>query len=292
MKLNEAYQLFLEYSDARGHSEQTISSYLQDQRSFERFMREHNISSIVENIDAKIVRRYIVWMKAQNYASATMKRKLDSLSSFLNYLEREDIIEASPMRKVDRIKKAERIPIFLTSDEVQLLLYVVDHRKVSTQLRDRAVIRVLLYCGLRRSELFKLNWSDVDFRAGTLKIQMAKGKKDRIIPMNTSVQTALWEYLQTRLPLNNEAVFLNRYKKRLHAQTLSRLLRNLIRKASISKKVTPHVLRHTFASMLLQKGADIVSVQKLLGHKDVSTTQIYTHTTPERLAEAVNLLIK
>lgn len=292
MELHVAYSLFLEYSEARGHSPETVSSYRGDQHCLERFLRQYEIEPLVENLDARVVRRYMVWMKAQNYAQASMKRKIDSLGSFFRFLEREEIIDVSPMGKVDRIKKEKRIPTYLSTDEIKHLLNTVEQRKVSTRLRDRGIIHVLLYCGLRRSELFKLDWTDIDFKSAILKVRMGKGKKDRIIPMNSSVQTSLWEYLQSRLPLTHEAVFLNRYKNRLHAHSLSPILKTLARKAGIHKNVTAHVLRHSFATMLLQKGADIVSVQQLLGHNDISTTQIYTHTSPERLAEAVNLLIK
>ena len=290
MEFEEAYQSFLEYTDAKGHSPLTISSYRQDMRSFRGFLLEAGLSTMVETIDAKVVRRYMVWMKKKNYAPATIKRKIDSFSSFCNYLESEEIILKNPMKKVDRIKIGLRFPTFLTEEEVNRLIRAVDSYEISTRLRDQAIIRVFVYVGLRRSELLALNWSDIDFSKGTVNVT-GKGNKERILPLNEVVKIALWNYLHSRLPLANPSVFLNRYKNPLHANCLTRMLRKLKQKTGISKEITAHVLRHSFATLLIEKGADIVSVQQLLGHADVSTTQIYTHTTPKRLAAAVNLLV-
>lgn len=291
MGLSEAYQLFLEYVYAKGHASLTVSAYRQDQRCFQRFLKEKDVSPTLESIDAKLIRRYIVWMKGNGYSRSTMKRKIDSLSSFFNYTEYEDLIQTNPMKKVDRIKKAKSLPRFLIEDEVRRLLSVVDNYKVSTRLRDRALMRVLVYCGLRRSEIFNLNWSDIDFSTGTILIRKGKGEKDRVVPQNSEVSTCLWEYLQSRLPLTNPAVFTNRYKNRMKANNLGRVLHKLEKKAAIQKNVTPHLLRHSFATLVLKLGADIVTVQELLGHADLSTTQIYAHTTSERKSQAVEKLL-
>lgn len=230
-------------------------------------------------------------MKSKGYSRATMKRKIDSLSSFFNYMEYEELIQANPLKKVDRIKKAKRLPRFLLDDEVRRLLSTVDHRKVTSRMRDRAITRVLLFCGLRRSEVFKLDWSEIDFSSGTITVRLGKGQKDRVVPMNSEVNASLWEYLQSRLPLNNQAVFTNRYGHRMNPNNLMRLLHTLGKKAGIPKVVTPHLLRHTFATMVLKSGADIITLQELLGHEDLSTTQIYAHTTSERKAQAVEKLL-
>lgn len=290
MEFEQTYQSFLEYTDAKGHSPLTVSSYRQDMRRFKGFLLQGGLSTLVETIDAKVIRSYTVWLKKKNYAPATIKRKIDSLSSFCNYLESEDLILKNPMRKVDRVKIGLRFPKFLIEEEILRLLRAVDTYNISTRLRDQAIIRVFLFVGLRRSELMALVWSDIDFSKGTIKV-LGKGNKERILPLNEEPKNALWNYLQSRLPLSNPSVFLNRYKNRLHANCLSRMLRKLRKKAGISKNVTPHVLRHSFATRLIEKNADIVCVQQLLGHADISTTQIYTHTTPKRLAAAVDLLV-
>lgn len=290
MDFCEAYQMFLEYVEARGHSPLTVSSYRQDQRSFLTFLAEKAIGPNLENLDAKIIRRYIIWMKAKGYSRATMKRKLDSLSSFFKYTAFEELIPTNPFDKVDRIKKAKHLPRFLLEDEVHRLLSAVDHYKVSTRLRDRAILRVLLFCGLRRSELFKLDWMDIDFSTGTILIRQSKGEKDRVVPMNSEVNNALWEYLQSRLPINSQVVFTNRYGNRMKGNNLMRVLRKITKKAGIQKNVTAHLLRHSFATLLIKLGVDIVTLQELLGHADLSTTQIYAHTSSERKAQAVEKL--
>lgn len=291
MEFCEAYQMFLEYVEARGHSPLTVSSYRQDQRSFQTFLWEKTIDPHLDNLDAKIVRRYIVWMKGKGYSRATMKRKIDSLSSFYNYTEFEELIQSNPLKKVDRIKKPKLLPRFLSDDEVHRLIYAVDHYKALNRLGNKAMIRILLYCGLRRSELFNLDWSDIDFCRGTILVRLGKGEKDRVLPMNTQVNQCLWDYLQSRLPLTCPAVFTNHYGNRMKPNNLMRLLRKLAMKAGIQKALTAHLMRHTFATMVLKK-TDIVTLQKMLGHCDLSTTQIYAHTSTERMAQAVeNLLI-
>lgn len=291
MKLSEAYQMFLEYCEARGHSLLTVSSYRQDLRCFLKFLTENTIEPILESLDAKVIRRYQVWMNNNGYARATMKRKIDSLSSFFKYTLYEELIQANPMQKVDRVKKVNRLPRFLSDDEVRRLIHAVDHYRISARSGSKAMIRVFLFTGLRRSELFNLDWSDIDFSRATILVRLGKGRKDRILPMNTEVNDCLWEYLQSRLPLNNPAVFVNHYGNRMKANNLARVLRKLAKKAGIQKAVTPQLLRHSFATMLL-KTTDIVTLKELMGHNDLNTTQIYAHTTSERMAQAVeNLLV-
>jgi len=254
-------------------------------------LTENTIEPILESLDAKVIRRYQVWMNNNGYARATMKRKIDSLSSFFKYTLYEELIQANPMQKVDRVKKVNRLPRFLSDDEVRRLIHAVDHYRISARSGSKAMIRVFLFTGLRRSELFNLDWSDIDFSRATILVRLGKGRKDRILPMNTEVNDCLWEYLQSRLPLNNPAVFVNHYGNRMKANNLARVLRKLAKKAGIQKAVTPQLLRHSFATMLL-KTTDIVTLKELMGHNDLNTTQIYAHTTSERMAQAVeNLLV-
>ena len=290
MGLSEAYQMFLEYAEAKGHSLLTVSSYRQDLRTFLMFLSENNLEPYLESLDAKVVRRYLVWMNQKGYARATKKRKIDSLSSFFNYTVYEELIQLNPMQKVDRVKKVNRLPRFLSEDEVRRLIHAADHYKVLNRLGNKAMIRVFLFGGLRRSELFNLDWSDIDFSRATILIRLGKGEKDRIVPMNSEVSSCLWEYLQSRLPLNNLAVFTNHYSNRMKPNNLMRVLQKLAKKSGIQKAVTPQLLRHSFATMML-KGTDIVTLKELLGHNDLNTTQIYAHTTSERMAQAVENLL-
>ncbi|MEG6616390.1 tyrosine-type recombinase/integrase [Peptococcaceae bacterium 1198_IL3148] len=250
---------------------------------------KYNLEDDITQIDAKILRRYTVWLKRAGYSPTTIKRRLDSFGSFFHYLVNEEILTTNPMARVDLPKVHKKIPKFLTQEELDLLLYVADNDTSIFQKRNSALLRVLAFMGLRRSELIKLNWSDVDFKNASITIYNGKGSKDRVVPMNEDVQEHLWVYLQSRLPLTNQAVFTNRIGNRVNADTLRRVLNNHTTKAAI-KKITPHWLRHTCATLLIKNKVDIVTMKEVLGHSDINSTLIYTHTTPERLLDAVNTL--
>lgn len=273
---------YLVYIDARGHSPCTVATYKSDANTFRKFLISQGLSPALSDIDHKVIRKYIVWMKnACSYGPNTMKRKLDSLSSFYNYLEAEEVISHNPMRKVDRIKKQKRPRTYLTEEEVKRLLFVADNWKVVNQERNQALIRTFLFTGLRISEICLIDWDDVDFEHRTIRINKAKGNKSRVFYMNGELGQYLWAYLETRLPLDNKALFLNRYNNRMHRKNANPIIRQYCKKAGIPKHVTAHILRHTFATLLIRKGVDIVTVKDLLDHEDLSTTQVYTHSSEE-----------
>jgi site-specific recombinase XerD len=226
MDFMKAYEEFLESKAAGGFSPLTIKSYRQDTRAFMAFLKEKGIEPLVENITSKVIRHYIVWLHKRNYSKTTANRKIDSLSSFCKYLVLEDIILSNPMDKVERVKVEDKLPIFLNRSEVHKLLYATDNYRISTLIRNKAIIRVFVFCGLRRFELMTLTWDRIDFRKGTMTV-LGKGAKYRILPMNEEVQNALWDYLQSRLPLKfpTENVFLNRYHNPLQPYALRKLLR-------------------------------------------------------------------
>lgn len=292
MDFREAYDMFIEYSLAKGHSQATATAYTQDAKAFQRFSVEKNVVQEVEQLDARVLRQYNVWLRGCGYALGSIKRKLDSLGSFFKFLENEEIIEKNPMRKVERPKVPEQLPRFLTQDEADLLLRSVNVSRCKSRLRDKALIILLLHTGLRRSEMMTLNWDNIDFKSGTLLVISGKGKKDRVVPMNSMVKEALWEYLHSRLPLINHALFINRYGNRIQKNNVKRILDRYTRAAGISKHVTSHLLRHTCATRLIEKDVDLVTVKEILGHASVETTQIYTHTSVKRMNEAVNRLIQ
>lgn len=293
MRFRETYNSFLEYLEAKGHSQATITSYDSDARCFEQFLRDSKKDDEIKEISSIVICSYMVWMKRQGRAASTIKRKINSLSSYITFIEAQELIERNPMKRVDRrIKSAKKLPVFLTDQEVKQILNSVDNHNISTLKRDKAIIRTLIYTGIRSSELLNLNWENIDFGKKTLDIKNGKGGKDRVLPINPDLEEALWEYLNSRIPLFNTAVFLNRYNNRLNRKDLSRLLKRIARRANITNpdKVTARIFRHTFATQLIMMGVDIITIKELLGHKDVSTTQIYAHTSQRRLSFAVNEL--
>jgi site-specific recombinase XerD len=291
MDFMETYEMFLEYATAKGRSELTIASYRQDARTFLNFLAEKRMGKNVEDIDLRTIRLYTVWLRAKKFSLASINHKLDSMGSFFKFLENEDMIQKNIMKRVERPKIPKRLPVFLTEDERNRLLYVVEHSKNKHRLRDVALIKISLYLGLRRSEVIALNWQDIDFKTSTLKIIQGKGKKDRVLPMNSELRESLWEYLQSRLPLSHPALFTNRYHNRIKQNNISRILNNYTRQAGIDKHVTTHLLRHTCATNLAER-TDLITVKELLGHDSLETTQIYSHTTLQRMAEAVEKLEK
>lgn len=285
MELKEAHKMFVAYGAANGLAEGTIHNYKQDISNFIKFLTEKNLSLELESIDPKIIRSYTVWMYEKNNARETIRRKLNSLSSLFNYCVKEELISTNQMLKVDRPRREESLPRFLTTHEVKRLIRAADTS--TSEYRDGALIRLALYTGLRNFEICSLNWENVNFETKTIAIWKGKGRKDRVVPMNEELERYLWNYLQSRLPLVNSSVFLNNYNRRLHAKNFTLLLRNLAKKAGIDKRVVPHLLRHTCGTHLVASKVDIITIKDLFGHKSVSTTQIYSHSSPERLADAV-----
>ena len=292
MEFMETYEIFLEYALAKGRSELTILSYRQDARTFLKFINEKGISPNVEAIDIRTIRLYTVWLRAKKYSLTSINHKLDSMASFFNFLENEDMIQKNIMKRVERPKIPKRLPRFLTPDEIKRLLYAVEHSAYKKdRLRDIALIKLSLYLGLRCSEIIALNWQDLDFKSSTIKILQGKGKKDRTLPMNRELNESLWEYLQSRLPLTHPAVFLNRYHNRVKKNNISRILTRYAKRAGVDKHVTIHLLRHTCATNLAER-TDLITVKELLGHDSLDTTQIYSHTSLDRMTKAVEKLMQ
>jgi len=251
----------------------------------------------LDKVDRLEVRKFLAYLARKNFEKSTIARKLSSMRSFFKFLAQEKIIAQNPTVYIPTPRRMKKVPSFLDLDEVSLLLELPDSRTL-LGLRDRAVLETLYGSGLRVSELVNLNISDVDFLGGMIKVK-GKGAKERLVPIGQIGLSSIERYLGMRrapekedyskirrlqnLYYSNELLFLNRQGARLGAQSVNRLLNKYIRLASIKKGVSPHTLRHTFATHLLDAGCDLRAVQEMLGHAALSTTQIYTHVTTERL---------
>jgi len=213
---------------------------------------------------------------------STLARKFAALRAFYRFLIINNIIERSPLENMSGPKKEKKIPEFLTEDEMQSLFDLPE-----IKLRDRAMIEILYSCGLRIEELMSLNINNIDFFGNTIKVR-GKGDKERIVPAGDKCLSVMMEYVNERraqgLPCDiHSPAFLGRRGKRLEQRTARRVLHKWFVIAELKKKVSPHTLRHTFATHILDRGCDLRSVQEMLGHKNLSTTQIYTHVTIESL---------
>jgi len=260
-------------------SNHTIINYTIDLKAFSSFLGEADIDSI----DHLALRRFLAELRGKNYSKRTIARKLASLRSFFKFLYREGHIKSNPVTAISSPKLDKKLPKFLDLGKVTKLILSPDV-KTESGLRDRAILETLYSCGIRVSELVGLDMDDVDFISGVIKV-LGKGRKERMVPIGDMALLSIRKYAEGRDARVKErkAVFLNSRGGRLTDRSVRRVVDKYIHACSIEEKISPHSLRHSFATHLLDRGADLRSVQELLGHMNLSTTQIYTHVTMERL---------
>ncbi len=267
----------------KGSSPHTIKNYSLDLEAFAVFLGDKNINSV----DHLVLRRFLAEMRAKNYAKRTIARKLASLRTFFKFLYREGHIKTNPITAISTPKLDKKLPIVLDEGKVARLIDTPQSDEPAG-LRDRAIFETLYSTGIRVSELVGLDISDVDHISGVIKV-LGKGRKERISPIGDKAALAIRRYVESRNEKkvrDKDAVFLNKSGRRLTDRSVRRIINKHIKAASINEHISPHSLRHSFATHLLDRGADLRSVQELLGHMNLSTTQIYTHVTMERLREA------
>lgn len=268
---------FLRYLEIeKNYSVHTLLNYKLDLGNFRNFLG----ATPLENIDYLFLRKYLAALKEKNLNSRTVGRHLSSLRSFFKFLIREGYIKTNPIVSISSPKLEKHLPSFLTEDEVSKLM---DSSSPNDErgLRDRAILEVFYSTGIRISELVGLNIDDIDFIGGVVKV-MGKGKKERIVPIGDKAMSAIRDYLDRRKK-QQEALFLNKNGRRITTRGVRNIVDKYLHKTGIKQGVSAHTLRHSFATHLLNRGADLRSVQELLGHANLSTTQIYTHITTERL---------
>jgi integrase/recombinase XerC len=236
-----------------------------------------------------MIRGYLGFLHRKN-KKTTVARKLSAIRSFFKFLEKRGIISENPAEHVMTPKQDKTIPVYLSVDEMFRLLDSIQTDTV-LDLRNRAIFETLYSCGIRVSELTQMNLADVDFEAAVIRV-LGKGNQQRIIPVGQKALTAIKAYrarLQKQIKLEvatTGPLFLNRFNKRLSSRSVARILKQLVTAVGLLTPVSPHALRHTFATHMLDAGADLRAVQELLGHKSLSTTQKYTHVSIDHLMEA------
>ncbi len=254
----------------------TRINYAHDLREFDDFAKDIPL----EKIDYLLLRRYLAHLKNANLSKRTINRRLSCLRSFFKFLFKEGLMKTNPATLLSSPKQDKYLPQFLTEDETAKLLDSADG-KDALSLRDRALLETLYSTGMRISELAGLDIDDIDFISGVVKVK-GKGKKERLLPVGSPALKAIRNSLEARVK-KNSAVFLNKNSTRLTTRGARLILNKYIKKTSLRQGISPHTLRHSFATHLLNRGADLRSVQELLGHSNLSTTQVYTHLTTERL---------
>lgn len=290
--MQTATDRFLQYLQVeRNASELTLKSYAEDLLALREYLCEVYEGRCPQpgEITIQDLRSYLAGMHEVNYAKSTISRRLASLRSFFRFGLREGWVSNNPAKPLRNPRKDRTLPHHLSTEELGKLLNAPSSR-TSQGLRDRAILETTYSAGLRVSEVVGLCDGDIDFEAGILRIR-GKGKRERLAPIGSYAMDALHAWLDVRKvhadqPTGPAApVFVNRFGRRLTTRSVGRMLEKHLRKACLDRRTTPHSLRHSFATHLLDRGADIRSVQELLGHKSLITTQIYTHVTTAGLRE-------
>jgi len=277
---------FLNYlTGEKNASPHTIKNYRIDLREFGEYLGDQNL----EEVTYLEIRSFLAHLQAKDYSKSSISRKLACLRSFFKYLVRENKVTSNPVATIATPKREKKLPLFLTPDEIIQLIEAPSKNKWEEK-RDRSILETLYSSGLRVSELMGLNQEDVDLFSGLVRVR-GKGKKERILPLGQMALKAIRGYLEfnpsprihggVKLPL-----YLNRSGGRLTDRSIRRMILKYTKRIGLNKDISPHTLRHSFATHMLDRGADLRSVQELLGHENLSTTQIYTHVTTKRLKEA------
>ena len=293
---NEHIELFINYLRIKQKSENTIKGYKVDLCMFYDFLlSKHNFNEItpkyLDEISLSELDEFLSYSKnKKSVASSTQNRRKSSLQTFFKYLVEYDYIKNNMSLRLQAPKIEKRLPVYMTLNESKQLLNIIDDN-----IRDKAIITLFLNCGLRLSELISININDINFETKTMKI-VGKGDKQRTIYLNDACIKILQEYLQERKDIQKQiknkesknALFLNRYNERISKVGVERIVKKYIERLGLDKHITPHKLRHTFATIMFKYGnVDIRKLQEILGHSNVNTTTIYTHVDNQQLHDAV-----
>jgi len=279
---------FISYlEDERNLSPHTSENYRRDLLQFLSFLEEKGTLFLnPKRIDHGLARLYLRHIEKQGLKRRSIARKIASSRSFFKYLLREGLVETNPFALLLTPKLEKRLPHFLYPEEIKTLINSVEGKDPQA-MRDRAILEFLYATGARVSEVIKLTLGDLNLSALEVKV-VGKGSKERIVLLGSHAVSSLKRYLEEARPKlvrgrKNQALFLSRIGTRLTPRSIERLIRKYAKKSGLKKKISPHIIRHTFATHLLSGGADLRTVQELMGHSSLSTTQIYTHITKERL---------
>ena len=277
---------FMNYlSVERGLAKNTLLAYRRDLDKYIDYLSQKGVNAAA-GVNREHVSNFMFDLKKHDMSPTTICRNLAAVKMFHRFLVRENLAKEDPTTLVDTPKLWMRIPSVLTQSEIESMILAASGRKIQ-QIRDQAILEIFYASGLRVSELSDLKTTSINYEVGFVRA-VGKGSKERIIPLGKKAREALQKYLLRARPgflknQTNDVLFLSRSGKQISRQSLWAVIKFYAKKANIKKTIKPHTLRHTFATHLLEHGADLRSVQEMLGHSDISTTQIYTHVDRERL---------
>ena len=285
---NKQLNSFFDYlTYEKKYSIHTITSYKNDLFQFIEFINPQKEELPVSEINYQHIRAWVAELIKHKIAARSVNRKLSSLKSFFKYLQRQQIIEINPLSKISGPKTPKRLPVFVDEQQMENLFLDVVFEEGFNGQRDRLILDLLYQTGIRRSELTHLKETDVDLFNSTIKV-LGKRNKERIIPISLQLKRNLETYLQVKQELNkpNMMLLVSEKGNTLSEQAVYKSVKKYLSQVTTIKKKSPHVLRHTFATHLLNNGADINAVKDLLGHANLSATQVYTHNTIDKLKKS------
>ena len=270
-------------------SENTVISYETDLDQFFSFYKEHSTSQEIEKVDKRTIRSWIVKLSLNNLSAKSINRKIASLKSFFKFLVKRDLIKSNPSSHINSLKTDQKIPIFIKEKDINFLFKNIDVKEDRNGQRDLLILELLYGTGIRISELINIKISDINFTKKEIKV-IGKRNKERIIPLhnNAICQTKKYLQLAEKEGYKNQYLLYTKKGEKIYPMLINRIVKKHLSTLIKSKKYNPHLLRHTFATHILNKGGDLNSIKDLLGHSSLAATQVYTHNSIEKLKETFN----
>lgn len=287
--LIDSFLNFLQYE--KNYSEKTINSYRVDLIQLEENIKNNSEELTLTEVDADIIRQWIIDLTKKGYTASSVNRKLSSLRSFYKFLLLKQEIVKDPTRKINGPKKKKPLPIFLKEKEINKILEETDFKEGFIGIRDQMIIEMFYATGIRLSELIGLNNKDINFEDSLIKVK-GKRNKERLIPFGDELKESMLNYISVRdetITVKSEAFFIKENGERLYNALVDRLVKRQLSKVVTLKKKSPHVLRHTFATAMLNNEANLNAIKEILGHASLAATEVYTHTTFEELKNIYKL---
>ena len=270
-------------------SENTVVSYETDLDQFLSFYKEYSTSQKIEKVDKRTIRSWIVKLSLSNLSAKSINRKIASLKSFFKFLVKRDLIKKNPSSHINSLKTDQKIPSFIKERDINFLFKNIDTKEDFTGQRDLLILELLYGTGIRISELINIKISDINFTKKEIKV-IGKRNKERIIPLhnNAICQTKKYLQLAEKEGYKNQYLLFTKKGEKIYPMLINRIVKKHLSTLIKSKKYNPHLLRHTFATHILNKGGDLNSIKDLLGHSSLAATQVYTHNSIEKLKETFN----